>query len=127
ACRGGRQGTQLRGVAQPLSFPSARDGKKSENRLSVFPSCAETIRHRPAVSSCEPLFEKRRRLCAFDSASHCIQHAAAHRSAATIKTKPIGKIHFARLPHDIEPGLAKIEESTLANDTQQLPATYFLA
>src|SRR6266480_1035524 len=101
--------------------------EESEERLSVFPTCAETIRHRPAVSSCEPLFEKRRRLCTFDSASHCIQHAAAHRSAATIKTKPIGKIHFARLPHDIEPGLAKLEESLLENDAQHLLTQDFLA
>src|SRR5437588_12489030 len=101
---------------------------REEKRRTI--KCVSYLRRNdpvpPAVSSCEPLFEKRRRLCTFDSASHGIQHAAAHRPAATIKTKPIGKIHFARLPRDLQPGLAKLEESLLENDAQHLLAQDFL-
>src|ERR1700674_1419168 len=96
-------------------LPGSEEKRRTIRCISC---CAETIRRRTAVSGREPLFEKRRRLCTFDSAPHRIQHAAAHRSAAAVKAEPIGKIHFARLPHDIEAGLAKLEASLLENDTQ---------
>jgi len=61
--------------------------KKSEERSGVYPA-SETIRRHTAALRGEPLFEKRRRLCAFDSVPHRIQHAAAHRSGAAVKAQP---------------------------------------
>src|SRR5260370_32648773 len=120
------QAVQFRCFEQTLSCSSSRDAKKSQERLGVFPSCAETIWRLPAVSSREPLFEKRCALCTFDSAPHRIQDAATHQPAATVKTEPIGKIYFTRLPRDIEAGFAKLEESLLKNDAQNLLSQNFL-
>src|SRR6266849_4867124 len=52
--------------------------------------------------------------------------AAPHRSGAAVKAQPIRKIHFAQLAHDIEPGLAKLEESLLKNYAQHLFAQNYL-
>src|SRR5437762_4867558 len=83
------------------------------------------IRTRPVVSSCEPLFEKRRRFCAFDSASNRIHHATTHRSVTLVETKPIRQMQLAAHGSDFKTSVANLEKPLLENDAQDFVAQQF--
>src|SRR6266436_2406729 len=105
-------------AANPLPRAEARNPipmRRANPVMSILPGSEEKRRTIRCISS----FRN-------DSVPHRIQHAAAHRSGAAVKAQPIGKIHFARLAHDIEPSLAKLEESLLKNYAQHLFAQNYL-
>src|SRR5260370_11600406 len=92
------QAVQFRCFEQTLSCSSSRDAKKSQERLGVFLTCAETIWLLPAVSSREPLFENRYGLCPCDSPPPRIQHAPPPRSRAAQHTNPTSPLQFTSPP-----------------------------
>src|SRR6266446_2022511 len=99
--------------------------EKRIDRSGVKPTCAETIRGRPAVLSREPLFKKRARFGAFHPASHGIHHAATDRSIALMEAQPIREMQLTAHRSNLETSVVNLEKALLENDTQDFVAEKF--
>jgi hypothetical protein len=71
------------------------------------------------------LFKKRARFGAFHPAPHRIHHAAADRSMALMKTKPIRQMQFTAHRSDLEMSVTNLEKSLLEDDAQDFIAQKF--